>query len=122
VARLGDGWLPSLCTPQEAADGRATIERLASEVGRRIDPEHFGVSLAYARERIPERQLMAIARRRPGLDPANVVPVGYAALRATVERFIEVGFSKFVIRPAEAPTDWSAELDELAEQVLTLQT
>jgi Zn-dependent alcohol dehydrogenase/alkanesulfonate monooxygenase SsuD/methylene tetrahydromethanopterin reductase-like flavin-dependent oxidoreductase (luciferase family) len=25
--RLGEGWLPSLCTPEEAAAGRATIER-----------------------------------------------------------------------------------------------
>jgi hypothetical protein len=43
-------------------------------------------------------------------------------LRGLLERYVDVGFSKFVLRPAEAPAAWSAELDELAEGVLSLQT
>src|SRR5260370_17677638 len=56
AGRLSDGWLPSLCTPEEAAAGRASIEAAAAEVGRHVDPEHFGISLAYPRETISATQ------------------------------------------------------------------
>jgi probable F420-dependent oxidoreductase len=122
AGRLSDGWLPSLCTPEEAAAGRATIEACATEAGRRVDPEHFGISMAYARERIPPAQAARIAKRRPGLDPATLIPVGMAGVREMLQRYIDVGFSKFVMRPGETPTSWPAALDELAEGVLQLQT
>src|SRR5271166_3837654 len=40
---LFDGWLPSMCTPDEAAGGRQVIEAAAEAAGRAISPEHFGV-------------------------------------------------------------------------------
>src|SRR2546422_11365732 len=43
--RLSDGWLPSLCTPEEAAHGRGVIEDAAAQAGRTISPEHLGVSI-----------------------------------------------------------------------------
>jgi probable F420-dependent oxidoreductase len=122
AGRLSDGWLPSLCTPPEAAAGRAAIEAAAEEAARRIDPEHFGISLSYARDAIPDSQVARIAKRRPGLDPASVIPVGIGGLRDLLQRYVEVGFSKFVVRPAEPPRSWAAELDQLAEGVLSLQT
>jgi len=122
AGRLSDGWLPSLCTPAEAAAGRAAIEAAAAEVGRRIDPEHFGISLAYAREAISAGQAARIAKRRPGLDPAALIPVGMTGVREMLERYIDVGFSKFVLRPGDAPDSWPSELDELAAGVLALQT
>jgi probable F420-dependent oxidoreductase len=122
AGRLADGWLPSLCTPAEAASGRRTIEGAAAEVGRRIDPEHFGLSLAYAVDRIPEAQAARVTRRRPGIDAATLLPVGYPALRDMLQRYIDIGFSKFVVRPAETPRSWPDELDRLAAGVLSLQT
>jgi alkanesulfonate monooxygenase SsuD/methylene tetrahydromethanopterin reductase-like flavin-dependent oxidoreductase (luciferase family) len=122
AGRLSDGWLPSLCTPAEAAAGRAVIEATAAEAGRQIDPEHFGISMTYAREAIPPGQVARIARRRPDVDPAALVPVGPAALRETLRRYLDVGFSKFVLRPAEPPAAWPEELARLAEDVLALQT
>src|SRR5882672_9204699 len=47
--RLSDGWLPSQCTPEEAAAGRVVIEDVAARAGRSISSEHFGVSIGYAR-------------------------------------------------------------------------
>ena len=47
--RLSDGWLPSLCTPEEAAAGRVVIEDAAARAGRSISSEHFGMSIGYAR-------------------------------------------------------------------------
>jgi len=122
AGQLSDGWLPALCTPEEAAHGRAAIEAAASEAGRRVDPEHFGISMTYAREAVPEAQVARIAKRRPGVDPSVFVPVGPEALRETLRRYIDVGFSKFVLRPAEPPAVWTDSLDSLAEDVLSLQT
>lgn len=122
VGRLSDGWLPSLCTPAEAAAGRAVIQAAACEVGREIDPEHFGASVVYAHDRIPPSLIDTLAARRPGIDPEEVVPVGLPAARATLERFVEAGVSKFVIRPAEEPPSWTVELEALADEVLPLQT
>jgi alkanesulfonate monooxygenase SsuD/methylene tetrahydromethanopterin reductase-like flavin-dependent oxidoreductase (luciferase family) len=122
AGELSDGWLPSLCTPDEAAAGRGAIEAYAARANRRVDPEHFGISLTYARTEVSETQRSRIQRRRPDLDPASVVPVGFPALRELLRRYIDVGFSKFVLRPAELPTSMSGELSDLADAVLPLQT
>lgn len=122
AGHLSDGWLPSLCTPGEAAAGKAAIEAAAAEASRHIDPEHFGLSVSYASGAIPASQVARIARRRPGVDPSELIPVGYAGLRDLLQRYIDVGFSKFVVRPAETPVNWPTELERLADGVLSLQT
>jgi probable F420-dependent oxidoreductase len=122
AGRLSDGWLPSLLTPAEALAGRKAIEAAAAEAGREIESEHFGVSLGYARDKISERQLAQVARRRPGIDPRTLVPIGLDGLRQRLCELIDVGFSKFVVRPSDAPDDWRHELRELGQAVLPLQT
>src|SRR5581483_9589236 len=62
--RLSDGWLPSLCTPEEAAAGRRVIEEAAARAGRTISPEHFGLSVGYAS--VPLDPDAARARPAPG--------------------------------------------------------
>jgi probable F420-dependent oxidoreductase len=121
VGRFGDGWLPSFLTVREAGEGRAAVERAAADAGRTIDPEHFGALVFYGHRDVPERLLQLIATRRPGLDPAELVPVGFEAVRVVIERFIEAGFSKFVLLPAKEPESWADELAEAAAEVLPLQ-
>jgi probable F420-dependent oxidoreductase len=120
--RLADGWLPSACTPAEAAAGRTVIDEAAAEVGREISPEHFGVSIAYASEPLSPAAARALGSARRGVDPADVVPVGIDGLRAMLEAFLAVGFSKFVVRPLAEPGTWRSELEALATGVLDLQT
>ncbi|MGA2837041.1 MAG: LLM class flavin-dependent oxidoreductase [Acidimicrobiales bacterium] len=120
--RFADGWLPSSCTPAEVAAGRAVIEAAADAAGRRISPEHFGVSLAYAPGPIEPAMVTALARARKGVDPTTVVPAGLDALRGFLEAFLEVGFSKFVVRPLVDPGSWRGELEALADAVGDLQT
>jgi probable F420-dependent oxidoreductase len=121
VGRLADGWLTSLLTPEEAARGREVAEAAADEAGRKIDPEHFGVSVAYADGGVPPTLAATIARRRPGTDPAAVIPDGLPATAALLEDYIAAGFSKFVVRPASAPPDWPATLAAMADALLPLQ-
>lgn len=128
AGRLADGWVPSLITPEEAAEGRDVIEREAQRAGRRIDPEHFGVTLTYLDGEVPRLLLDAIARRRPGLDPSVLIPEGLDGCVRRVEEFIEAGISKFVVRhggPAPATNrsgSTTASLEAMAEALLPLQT
>jgi probable F420-dependent oxidoreductase len=122
--RLGDGWLPALCTVEDAAAGRTVIEEVAAENGRTISPEHFGVSIAYAPPGtdLDSPHLAALARRARGRPLDQLVPIGLDGLRAHLESFTEVGFSKFVVRPMSPPPEWRVELEELAAAVGDLQT
>src|SRR5262247_1079118 len=118
--RLSDGWLPSLCTPKEAAAGRVVIEEAAAKAERSISPEHFGMSIGYARAPIDPATARVMAARRP--RSLELTPVGLPAVRQLVERFIAVGFSKFVLRPVVPPASWREELETLAAAVGDLQT
>jgi probable F420-dependent oxidoreductase len=122
--RLGDGWIPAFCTPADAAAGKEVVDRVAAEHGRAISPEHFGVSLAYAPDGFDVASLAStpLATRARGRPLEEIIPVGMAGLRAMIERFLEVGFSKFIVRPLGPPEDWRAELDVLAAEVGHLQT
>ena len=55
-------------------------------------------------------------------DFRDLVPNGVDGLRRLIGRFIDVGFSKFVVRPVAPPTSFREELKELADGVLDLQT
>lgn len=122
VGRLGDGWLPSFSTPAEVAAGRVLVEEAAADADREIEVEHFGALVIYVRDEIPELLSAAIAARRPGLDPKELVPVGLPAVRAHLEAFLEHGFSKLVLVPAHEPVNWTEELGEVADAVLDLQS
>jgi probable F420-dependent oxidoreductase len=118
--RLSDGWLPSLCTPEEAAAGRVVIEEAAARAGRSISGEHFGMSIGYAVAPIDPATARVMTARRP--RSVELTPVGRPALRALIERFLAVGFSKFVVRPLTPPASWRAELEALSAAVGDLQT
>ena len=121
IGRLADGWLPSLVTAVEAAQGRVAIEEAARQAGRAIDPEHFGALLFYGRDAVPDRLAQLITTRRPGAAPGDVVPLGWDSLRHAIGQFIDAGFSKFVLVPVDEPKDWDLELAEAAAEVLPLQ-
>lgn len=122
--RLADGWLPAFCTPADAAAGKAVIDRVAAEHDRTISPEHFGVSLAYAPDGTDLGAVASspLARRARGRPLDQLIPVGLKGLRAMLEQFLEVGFSKFVVRPTSPPLAWPEELAELSSAVGDLQT
>src|SRR3954469_24281162 len=53
--RLGDGWLPSFCTPAEVAAGIDVVNAEAERHGRAIDPEHIGALVLYHEGELPRR-------------------------------------------------------------------
>jgi probable F420-dependent oxidoreductase len=122
VGRIADGWLGALVTPEEARVARARIQDSAQRAGRQIDPEHYGLSIAYARRAPEPGVLKALGARREDIDPLALLPVGADALRSLISRHIDSGLSKFVVRPATSVASWEEEVEWLADAVLDLQT
>lgn len=122
AGRLADGWMPGLTTPTEAAKKRKIIEAAAAEASRTIDPEHFGVNLIYSRGPLTAVAAEQLRRRRPGLDLDYLIPQSRAALHERVDEWLDAGFSKFLLRRATPASDWTAELDMLAADILDRQT
>lgn len=120
--RVADGWLPSLCLPEEGAAGKKVIEEAAEGAGREISPEHFGANVTYAHSPLDDQMVATLSARSRGRDPRALVPVGFPALRERLQSFVAVGISKFVVRPIRAPEEWRRELEELASAVGDLQT
>lgn len=120
-ARIGEGWMPGLCSPDEAAEMRRTITAEAEAAGREIDDEHFGMNLTWVDGPMSDALLASIEARRPGFDPTHTIGCGASGLADRIHAFLDAGFSKFVIRPAEPPDDWSAAVESVSE-VLSLQT
>jgi probable F420-dependent oxidoreductase len=100
IGELGDGWLGSFLTPTEARAGREAIERAAEKAGREIEPDHFGISLAVIDGELPAELAAAVRKRRPDLDPGELIAAGWDRLHRQLDGYIDAGLTKFVIRPA----------------------
>ncbi len=126
VARLADGWLPSFVTPDDAARGRELIETALVEHDRTIDADHYGALLPYSWAPLPSSVVGVLAKRRPDLgDPTVLVSQGWDALMATIDKFVAVGTTKFVILPIvepASPEQWVEHLETAAPIVLARQT
>jgi probable F420-dependent oxidoreductase len=122
VGRIADGWLGALVTPDEAAAARERIDEAARRAGREFDPEHFGLSIGYARREPGDAVLTELHALRPDIDPRSMLPVGAHELRQTIDRLMDAGLSKFVLRPLQEVTAWDDEAAWLGDAILHLQT
>ena len=100
IGTLADGWLGSFLTPSEARAGREAIERSAAQAGRHIEPDHFGISLAVADGELPAELVAAVRRRRPDVNPAELVAADWEQLHRQIDAYLDAGLTKFVIRQA----------------------
>lgn len=122
IGRIADGWLGAAITPEEARGARERIQESAARAEREVDPEHFGLSIPYARTAPDPAVLSGIVARRPDIDPLALLPIGAHALRQLILRYVDAGLSKFVVRPAMAVTSWQEEVDWLTDAILDQQT
>jgi probable F420-dependent oxidoreductase len=122
VGRIADGWLGAQLTPAEAAVARGHIQAAARRSGREVDPEHFGMSIPYARVTPGAELLAPLAARRRDVDPLTFVPVGRIGLRDLIDGHIAAGLSKFVVRPLAPVASWAEEAAWLGDAILDLQT
>ncbi|RDI49933.1 TIGR03854 family LLM class F420-dependent oxidoreductase [Nocardia mexicana] len=97
IGRFADGWLGSFLAPAEARDGREAIQAAAAEAGREIEADHFGISLVLAEDGIPPELTAAIGRRRPGVDPSDLVAGSWKELHRLIDGHLDAGLTKFVV-------------------------
>ncbi len=123
VGRLGDGWLPSFCTPNDIAEAIPEIDKHSISANREvIDREHFGVLIIYTADgSIPDQIVKAVQSRRPEIKAGDIIVQNRKELSARIQEFIAVGASKFILTPYVEPQDWKQELTYLAEETLHLQ-
>lgn len=121
AGRVGDGWLPALVTPTEAAQGLARVHAAAAAASREVSEEHFGVSIAYRTDEVTGPQLERLTARIGARPLDDVAPASPEALVGLLERFIAEGFSKFVVRPLCGPERTAEVLAALAPAVVGLQ-
>jgi probable F420-dependent oxidoreductase len=125
TGRLGDGWLGSFVTPEEAAAARTTIEAAAAEAGRAIEDDHYGTNIPVmppgTDPALAAAAMAALARRRPGLDPVRYVADGWARARAQVREFVAAGLTKFVVRPVAPVPSVAGFLDAFAGELAGLE-
>jgi probable F420-dependent oxidoreductase len=124
AGRLADGWLGSFLTPEESRAAREAIQASAAEAGREIEPDHFGISLAVATDGIPDEVVAAVRQRRPDADPTALVPTSWADARRMIEKYVNAGLTKFVVRPAAvspAPDAFDEFLEHFVSDLMPLQ-
>jgi probable F420-dependent oxidoreductase len=127
AGQLADGWLTSNSSPAEVGAGINAVRRHAAESKNEIPEDHFGVLIPFffARDRDEAMRIAASSLRRRG----DLAPTEYAALGSPKEvqeklrEFIEVGATKFVMRPAGPREFLPRQVEMLAREILpVLQT
>ena len=114
--------MPSFCTPADVVAGRRQIEQHLAENERSIEDDHWGVLIPYRDDgvEVPDQMRAVVAARNPLADAGEIVPAR-SELPAAIQRFIDVGFSKFVLIPTREPDEWAPELAEMAALVRPLE-
>jgi probable F420-dependent oxidoreductase len=120
IGALGDGWLGSFLTPAEAGDARKAIITAAEESGREVEPDHYGINLAVGDGELPAPVLAGIRKRRPDLDPNELVAADWPTLHRRLDAYIDAGLTKFVIRPVGG-MDVERFFDEFVSELVPRQ-
>lgn len=124
TGRLSDGWLAAFTTPAEAERGRRIVQEAAAGAGREIEEEHFGAIVPYRRGPLlaEAEERLARVRRVAGPAPAGDLVPRPGRVQAHLKRLVEAGLSKFVLTPLAPPAGWDAELADVRDAALPLQT
>jgi probable F420-dependent oxidoreductase len=119
VGVYGDGWLGSFLTPSEARGAVDQIQVAAAAAGREVPEDHYGINLAVGDGELPAPVLAAIRKRRPDLEPTELVAADWTQLHRRLDEYIAAGLTKFVIRPTGTGTD--EFLDTFVKELLPRQ-
>ncbi|MDG4666711.1 TIGR03854 family LLM class F420-dependent oxidoreductase [Mycobacterium sp. 236(2023)] len=100
IGKYADGWLGSFVTPDEARTAVAAIREAAAEAERVVPEDHYGINLAVGDGELPAPVIAAVRKRRPDLDPDQLIARDWTQLHRQIDGYLDAGLTKFVIRPA----------------------
>ena len=114
TAELGTGWVAGIQTAAQVAPVVQRIQERARELGREIDPEHFGAGVSFRfgslDEPVVQRTLKGFQRFNPDLDPLCFFAAGDAStVLERIEEYRRAGIFKFVLRPMASGADDAME-------------
>ena len=123
VGRVGDGWLVSSATPQEIHDGREIIFETAEEHDRSIENDHVGVLVGYYIspnfEETVSKTYEFVTRHRPDAYFTEYSALGPPErIAEVIQRYIDAGASKFVVRPLCPADETMEQLDMMGSEIL----
>jgi probable F420-dependent oxidoreductase len=126
TAAIGDGWLGSFCSPEQAGAARKGIEAALAAHGREIEGDHYGLSLPMlvgsAGDPAIETARERLAQRLPPDDRRDLAE-SFAAgsvdqVVDLLRRFVDAGMSKFVLLPlVGSPAALMAQTRALVEEI-----
>ena len=127
TGRLGDGWLVSSVSPVEVEAGIKSIRAYATESGREVPEDHYGVLIPFYFAASADKALEVAGRSirpRADLPVAEFTAFGTPdQIRAKVQSYIAAGASKFIMRPCGPFEGWREQVAILAKEVIRpLQT
>ena len=124
VVRLGDGWFPALTSPDEFKRDMGKIAAFGDQYGRTVSPREAGVLLfSYVSEdRDAAQRAIAPFLRALPMPPeqaaARCVVGSPAECVEKLNRFVEAGCVKFVLRPSCPPADVMAQIETYGKDIL----
>ena len=127
TGRLGDGWLVSSVSPVEVESGIKAIRTFATEAGRQVPEDHYGVLIPFYFAASGDKAWEIAGRSiRPRADmpTSEFTAFGTAdQVRAKLKVYIAAGATKFVMRPCGPFEGWCEQIEILAREVIQpLQT
>ena len=123
TAKYGTGWQAGSETPETVGRVIAAIRAALVETGRSIDEDHYGAAFAFrfgGRDDPGVAKVVTHYEARTGRDAAVHFAFGdAAAIVERIERYVEAGASKFILRPAaDGDEDVYAQTRRLVDEVL----
>jgi probable F420-dependent oxidoreductase len=124
TARMGDGWFPALTTPQEFKTDMDKLIGYGKEYGRTMNPREAGVLLLthVSDDRDAAWQTVAPFLKGLPMPPEAVAErcvVGPAEeCVEKLQRFVEAGCVKFVLRPACPPAEILSQIELYGKAIL----
>ena len=124
VVRLGDGWFPALTSPEEFKTDMAKLLAYGEEYGRPMNPREAGVLLLTHVSQDRDTAWRTVAPFLQGL-PLPPEEVAARCVLGTpqecvekLQRFVEAGCVKFVLRPACPPAQIVSQIELYGKEIL----
>jgi probable F420-dependent oxidoreductase len=124
VARMGDGWFPALTNPAEFRRDMDKLIGFGEEIGRVVNPREAGVLLLthVTRDSCNAEEVIApfahgLPMSAAQLAERSIVGTGPQCVER-IQRFVEAGCVKFVLRPACRPEQVLGQIEAFGREIL----
>ena len=124
TARIGTGWVGGTQPPDQTGEVVLGIKSALEISGRLIDADHYGAGFSFRfgteKEPVVAREIARLASYTPGRAPRTAMAIGGAPeIMQRLREFVDVGVSKFVLRPmGEGDDDLFQQTKCLIERIL----